>query len=151
MTAEEPPRSLVRLTEPECLEHAATMPVGRLAHLLEDRLSVLPVNYLLDGRDVLARTTEVGDLLLAARGNAMAALEVDDLITWSRSGWSVLIRGRLVEETDTDRVRRVLDSGLRPWALGPREHVVRLVGAEVTGRRIEPGPGAVTFYRGGAG
>lgn len=53
----------------------------------------------------------------------------------------MVIRGRLEEETDADRMRAVLDSGLRPWALGAREHVVRLVGVEVTGRRIEPGNG----------
>lgn len=148
MPEQHPVRSLVQLTEPECLEFLATMPVGRIAYVVHDRISVIPVNYLLDGRDVLARTTPDGDLMAAARGNATAALEVDDLVAWSRSGWSVLIRGRLREETDATRIRAVLDSGLRPWAIGAREHVVRLVGAEVTGRRIEPGKGGVIFYPG---
>lgn len=146
MTDHQPTRSFERLTEPECLEFAATMPVGRLAYVAHDRLSVIPVNFLLEGRDVLVRTTADGDLMAAAHGNAIAAFEVDDLVAWSRSGWSTLIRGRLEEETDAARVRAVLDSGLRPWALGVREHVVRLVGVEVTGRRIEPGRGGVTFY-----
>lgn len=146
MTDHHPARSFERLTEAECLEFAATMPVGRLAYVAHDRISVIPVNYLLEDRNVLVRTKADGDLMAAARGNAIAALEVDDLEAWSRSGWSVLIRGRLEEETDAHRVRTVLDSGLRPWALGAREHVVRLVGMEVTGRRIEPGRGGVTFY-----
>ncbi|MBA3524780.1 MAG: pyridoxamine 5'-phosphate oxidase family protein [Geodermatophilaceae bacterium] len=98
----------------------------------------------------LVRTTDDGELMSAARRQLTAVLEVDDLVNWSRSGWSVLIRGRLSEETDAVLVQRVLGSGLRPWALGPREHVVRMSGDEVTGRRIEPGQGGVIFYPGAA-
>jgi hypothetical protein len=79
-----------------------------------------------------------------SRQNASGALEVDDLVDWSRSGWSVLIRGRLSEVTDAETVERVLSSGLRPWSAGQRNHVVRLSGEEVTGRRIDPGPGGTS-------
>ncbi|MGI8625206.1 MAG: pyridoxamine 5'-phosphate oxidase family protein, partial [Geodermatophilaceae bacterium] len=108
----------MRLTEPACLEFAATMPVDRLAYVAHDRISVIPVNYLLEGRDVLASTTPDGDLMAAAQGNAIAALEVDDLVAWSRSGWSVLIRGRLEEETDADRSARCWTAVCGP---GPSE------------------------------
>lgn len=121
---------------------------GAAGALLRRADSITPVNYLLDGRDVLVLTTDDGELMAAARRSLPALLEVDDLVNWSRSGWSVLIRGRLSEETDADLVQRVLRSGLRPWALGPREHVVRLHGTEVTGRRIEPGQGGVRFHPG---
>lgn len=146
MTGQPPVRTLIELGEQESLDFAATMPVGRLAYRCNGQISILPANFLLEGRDVLVLTTADGELMAAARGEEPAALEVDDLVNWSRSGWSVLIRGRLIEETDTDRVRAVLAGGLRPWALGAREHVVRLVGTGVTGRRIEPGQGAVVFY-----
>ncbi len=66
---------------------------------------------------------------------------------WSRSGWSVLIRGQLSEVTDPEQMRRVLDGGLHPWAGGERQYVLRLSGDQVTGRRIQPGPGAITVIQ----
>ena len=140
-----PPRALLELSEREALALAATMPVGRLAHVLGDRLFVTPLNFLLDDRDVLLRTADGTELLAAAGRHAPAALQVDDLSNWSRSGWSVLIRGDLTEVTDPEQVDRVRSSNLRPWAGGKRDHVVRLVGEEVTGRRIEPGPGGTAL------
>ena len=137
-------RALVVLEEDEALALAATMPVGRLIHVRGDRVFAAPVNVLLEQRDVLFRTAAGTELLTAARERASAAFEVDDVVDWSRSGWSVLIRGRLSEVTDQDTVGRVLTSGLRAWAAGDRHHVLRLSGQEVTGRRLEPGPGGTT-------
>lgn len=74
------------LEELEALELAATMPVGRLAHVHEDQLYITPVNFLLDQRNVLLRTAEGSELLTAARLNASGAFEVDDIVNWSRSG-----------------------------------------------------------------
>lgn len=144
MTGQRAPAELVELGEREAWELAASMPVGRLAHGHDDELFVVPVSFLVVDRNVLFRTAEGSGLLAAARRNVPAVLEVDDLVNWSRSGWSVLIRGRLTEVTDPHEVQRVLSSKLSPWAGGEREHVVRLVGEQVTGRRIEPGPGGIT-------
>ena len=85
------PRGLRTIAEPEALALVATATVGRLAHLHEDRIAVTPVNFLLERRDVLMRTADGAELLEAARHGAAAVLEVDDLIEWSRSGWSVLV------------------------------------------------------------
>ncbi len=145
VTHSTPPRGLRTIAEPEALALAGTATVGRLAHVHEGRLVVTPVNFLLERRDVLLRTADGAELLDAARLGAAAVLEVDDLVEWSRSGWSVLVRGHLVEVTDPDEVRAVLGGELRPWAGPGRDHVVRLVGDEVTGRRIEPGPGGTTY------
>lgn len=143
MTAPRPSRSLLTLGEQEALELVASVSVGRLGHMHGDQLYIAPVNFLLDGRDVLVRTEDGTTLLEAAGRNGPAALEVDDLVRWSRSGWSVLIRGRLSEETDPEQIRRVLKSTVEPWAGGERDHVLRLAGEQITGRRIEPGPGGV--------
>ncbi len=129
--------------EREALALAATMPVGRIALVHDGRLLVAPVNFLLDGRDVLVMTAGGTELLRGARGHAAAAFEVDDVVEWSRSGWSVLIRGQLSEVADAETVGYVL-TRLRPWAGGERHHVARLAGEEVTGRRIEPGPGGTS-------
>jgi nitroimidazol reductase NimA-like FMN-containing flavoprotein (pyridoxamine 5'-phosphate oxidase superfamily) len=98
-------------------------------------------------QDVLVRTADGTELLTAARRQAPAALQVDNIVDWSRSGWSVLIRGYLAEVTDPDAIERVLSSDLRPWSGENRDHVVRLSGNEVTGRRIEPGPGAISVIQ----
>ena len=135
------------LAAPEALELAASAPVGRIVHVLDDRLSVAPINFRLDGQDVLMRTADGTELLAAARRQAPAALQVDNIVDWSRSGWSVLIRGHLVEVTDPGAVERVLSSGLLPWSGGARDHVVRLSGDEVTGRRIDPGRGVISVIR----
>ena len=140
-----PERALVVLEEEESLALAATMPVGRLIHARGDRVFAAPVNFLLEQRDVLFRTAAGTALLTAAAEHASAACEVDDVVDWSRSGWSVLIRGPLSEVTDPETIGRVLRSGLSPWAAGDRNHVLRLSGQEVTGRRLEPGPGGTTI------
>jgi nitroimidazol reductase NimA-like FMN-containing flavoprotein (pyridoxamine 5'-phosphate oxidase superfamily) len=144
MTSPVPSRALLELEEREALALASTAPVGRLCFVRDERLFVSPVNFLLEARDVLLRTAEDTDVLDAARHRCTAALEVDDLVEWSRSGWSVLVRGRLEEVTDQQTVERVLAAPLRPWAGGRRDRVVRLAGVEVTGKRIEPGPGGTT-------
>ena len=144
MAGQLPERSLVVLEQDEALALAATMPVGRLIHVRGDRVFAAPVNVLLEQRDVLFRTAAGTELLAAAREHASAAFEVDDVVDWSRSGWSVLIRGRLSEVTDPATIERVLRGGLQPWAAGDRDHVLRLSGQEVTGRRLEPGPGGTT-------
>lgn len=138
-----PPHALVEMGAEESLALAATVPVGRLVFNHGDDLVVIPVNHLLEDGDVLMRTADGSEMLAAARRGASAVLEVDNLENWSRSGWSVLIRGRLSEVSDPAAVDRVLTSRLRPWAHGERDHVLRLPAAQVTGRRIEPGPGGI--------
>ena len=145
MAGQLPERALIVLGEDEALALAATMPVGRLIHARGDRVFAAPVNVLLEQRDVLFRTAAGTALLTAAQEHASAAYEVDDVVDWSRSGWSVLIRGLLSEVTDPETIGRVMHSDLRPWAAGDRNHILRLTGQEVTGRRLEPGPGGTTI------
>jgi nitroimidazol reductase NimA-like FMN-containing flavoprotein (pyridoxamine 5'-phosphate oxidase superfamily) len=135
------------IAETEALELAASAAVGRIVYVLDDRLCVVPINFQLERQDVLMRTAGGTELLMAARRQMPAALQVDNIVDWSRSGWSVLIRGHLAEVTDPDAIKQVLSSGLRPWSGGNRNHVVRLSGNEVSGRRIEPGPGEISVIR----
>jgi hypothetical protein len=142
-----PDRALRTLGEPEALELAASSPVGRVVYVLDDRLCVTPVNFLLEHRDAVMRTADDTELLTAARRGVPAALHVDNVVDWSRSGWSVLIRGHLVEVTDPEVVERLVRGGPRPWSGGKRDHVLCLSGGQVTGRRIEPGPGEISVVR----
>lgn len=140
-------RSLLDIDPLEALSLAASAAVGRIVHRCDDRLFVTPVNVTLEGNDVIARTAADSELSAAARSESPAAVEFDDLVDWSRSGWSVLIRGHLMEITDRGEIERLCRTGPRPWSQRSADSFVRLVGTEVTGRRIDPGPGPVEIVR----
>jgi uncharacterized protein len=117
----------------ECQQLLASTYVGRLAFVVDGWPIVLPVNYDLAGDDVIVRT-DPGAKLDAAHHEAPVSFEIDDFDPFYQTGWSVLVKGRLTEVGDetgvADRLR------LRPWAGGPKSHILRLRPAAVTGRRI---------------
>lgn len=122
----------------EALELLARDQVGRLAVSEGGAPLIVPVNYALDGSDLIFRTAP-GTKLDAVHHATRAAFEIDEFDAATRSGWSVVVRGRLEEITRTDterwdRVRALPD----PWAEGEREHVLALVPSSVTGRRLRP-------------
>jgi nitroimidazol reductase NimA-like FMN-containing flavoprotein (pyridoxamine 5'-phosphate oxidase superfamily) len=126
------------LDRDECLYLLAGEDVGRLA-VVEGRMPVVfPVNYALDGDAVVIRT-DVGTKLGAA-GRAPACFEVDCLDRRQRTGWSVLVTGRLEEVTpwDSEVFHRVTVLAVDPWAGGDKAHWLRLVPARITGRRVGP-------------
>jgi uncharacterized protein len=115
------------LDEEECLQLAATRPVGRVAVSLDALPAVFPVNFRLDGRDVVFRTGP-GTKLQAALRNAVVAFEVDDFDTDGRSGWSVMIIGRSSAGDG---------GGVDLPAPHPaRTNHVRIAGDIITGRRL---------------
>jgi nitroimidazol reductase NimA-like FMN-containing flavoprotein (pyridoxamine 5'-phosphate oxidase superfamily) len=133
---------LVELSPHDALRLAESHSVGRMFHVSEDRLFVEPVNFRLIGRSVFVRTTAGSRLLNAARRAAPAAFEIDDLVNWSRSGWSVLIRGTLRELAEAELPAAAAPC---PWpgSADRDTHLVCLDGREITGRLIEPGAGGV--------
>lgn len=126
----------------ECRELLGTATVGRLA-LTRDALPViLPVNYAVDGHSVILRTGD-GTILRAARaGDTVAAFEVDHLDEATRTGWSVLVTGTLLEVTDVDALQRAEQLPLTPWADGDRPHYVRLTPGMISGRRVRAAGGS---------
>lgn len=119
-----------------CLELLSTDEVGRLAIIEGGQPLILPVNYAMDGEVVVFRTGP-GSKLRASRGGP-GCFEIDGIDRDRRSGWSVVVRGRLEGVTSTDlplldRVRELAD----PW-LADRSDIVRLVPWVISGRRIRP-------------
>jgi uncharacterized protein len=119
----------------ECLRLLASVPVGRVGFVAEGEVVMLPVNHLVDGTDVVFRTA-FGSKLAAAEGQKVAAFEADHYDQQTRSGWSVLVSGRveLVEaEADVSRLSR---RGLHPWATtGQRPFWIRIRPTSVSGRQ----------------
>ena len=98
----------------ECLRLLASVPVGRVGFVAEGEVVMLPVNHLVDGTDVVF-CAAFGSKLAAAEGQKVAAFEADHYDQQTRSGWSVLVSGRVeLVEAEAD-VFRLSHRGLRPW------------------------------------
>jgi uncharacterized protein len=123
------------LTKDECFGLLAGQHLGRVA-LVDDRGPiVLPVNFMLDQHTVLLRSDEGTKLDVAVRGG-LVAFEIDGVDEATRTGWSVLVRGEVIEVTDPVELARVRRLPLSSWAPGAKGHYLRILPASLTGRRI---------------
>ncbi len=127
LTHDEP---VQRLEADECWELLEGEEFGRLAYRLVDEVHIVPINYIVDGRSLLFRTSS-GNKLLAAALHSEVALEID----WhdDASAWSVVARGHL-SQLEEDQEHRVDDLPLHPWVPTLKYDVVELVAETVTGR-----------------
>lgn len=121
---------VVTITVEECWEHLEGEEFGRLAYRLVDEVHIVPINYLVDGRSLLFRTSS-GNKLLAAALNSDVAFEID----WhdDLAAWSVCARGRL-RHLEEDEEHRIDGLPFRPWVAGQKYDVVELLPDVVTGR-----------------
>jgi nitroimidazol reductase NimA-like FMN-containing flavoprotein (pyridoxamine 5'-phosphate oxidase superfamily) len=122
------------ISKAECLQLLATQVIGRVA-VAEFNAAplVVPVNFVLDGEDVLFRTDYGTKFRRAVLGEQPVSFEVDAVDPGRRSGWSVLVQG---DATEAD-VSQLGHLSLEPWAPGAKEHWVRLTARTISGRRIQ--------------
>ncbi|MER5426370.1 pyridoxamine 5'-phosphate oxidase family protein [Streptosporangium roseum] len=137
---------LEKLNPDECLRLISPGGVGRVAFNDLGGPSILPVNYVLHEGSVIFRTAFGGpldaDLRTGVKGvDFKIAFEVDRIDDANREGWSVLVRGGLHHAATAGEQAAAAASGVQPWAGGDRELYVRIVPAEITGRRIRRGHG----------
>jgi hypothetical protein len=81
--------------------------------------TVLPVNYALDGEDIVIRT-DAGTKLRALRHGAQVSVQIDAVDPLYRSGWSVLAFGYGQEVSDEADLSRTRSLPLQSWAVGRR-------------------------------
>jgi uncharacterized protein len=119
----------------DCLDLLASRPYGRLAYIDAGTPSIVPVNHVVDGSTVVLRSLD-GGKLGAAIFERPVAFELDDLDATTRTGWSVVVRGRAEVLEDADAQR--LEADLESWAVQPgaRTTWVRIVPDEISGRRL---------------
>ncbi|MFF7247005.1 helix-turn-helix domain-containing protein [Embleya sp. NPDC008237] len=127
-----PGRELVEMTDEECQAHLLLQLVGRIAALDGPDPFVLPVNYVMLGRDVIFCTA--ADSVLA-RVEGPVLFEVDDIVDAARIGWSVLIRGTAERDSDPADVPSAAEA---PWPADRRDVCIRIRAEHVTGRRVRP-------------
>lgn len=121
------------LDREECLELLESLKVGRIVFVDDSGPDALPVNYVMDGSDVLVATTPYGAIARGAT-NERVAFEVDEIFGYSESGWSVVVRGRATRESPFDPPPELP----YPWAEGNRSYVLRIRADQITGRRLIP-------------
>jgi hypothetical protein len=127
------PGDLGVLDREECLRLLSTRSVGRLAYVARAGVpDIVPVNYVVTGGQLLIRSGS-GPKLQAAERTDTVAFEVDDVDERTRSGWSVVVTGRLSVVPLTESSAGALPE---PWATGPRRHLMRLQLGRVSGRRL---------------
>jgi uncharacterized protein len=119
-----------------CLQLLASVPVGRIGFHTDGEVTVLPVNHVVDGQDVIFCTAR-GSKLTAAEAQGLVAFEADDYDAQTRTGWSVVVNGYAEVVYEDNDIRRFEGLGLHPWADGvERSFWVRIRPTSVTGRLI---------------
>ncbi len=99
----------------ESLELLDSVPCGRLAYVDAGVPVIVPVNHGVDGTVLVVRSLD-GGKLGAAIFEKPVAFEADDLDAATRTGWSVVVRGR-AEVLDGGVVERVAER-VDSWAVG---------------------------------
>ena len=128
--------TLHELTEAECRALIAPGGVGRFLFVEAGRGPVaIPVNFKMDGADVVFRIT--GDSALAEGVHQQpVSFDVDHLDDALGEGWSVLLTGTAAVITGDAETSHAQALGIEPWAGGDRDVYVRLSARQATGRRI---------------
>jgi uncharacterized protein len=118
-----------------CLQLLATAHVGRVSFFADGEIVVLPVNHAMDGSNPVFRTAR-GSKLSAAEGQNLVAFEADQYDERTRTGWSVLVNGRVEVIYEAAEIRRLTQLGLHPWVTGEdRPFWIRIRPSSVSGRQ----------------
>lgn len=107
--------------------------VGRLAFNTHGTPHIELVNFILDGEDVIFRVAAGAKLIAASQGGRFA-LQVDEIDTTSRSGWTVTVSGPVYRVHGADAER--LGERLSPWAAGEKRFILRMTPLQVYGRSL---------------
>ena len=135
---------LIDIDRAGCLRLLASAPIGRVIYTDAAMPAAHPVNYLLDGEEIVFRTGHGAKLAAATRG-AVVGFQADEIDVDRRSGWSVLGVGEAYEILDP---ARLADLGARlpaPWAPDRDGHCISIPLQRLTGRWLRP-PGQLTGY-----
>lgn len=133
-------RSIEILTRDECLRLLAENTFGRLAlNLRSEAPMIRPINYRFDERtQSIVFRTDFGSKLQAVILASHASFEIDGVDHERRTGWSVIVTGRVEKVANSLELERFAHLGVDPWAPGRKPYWARIRVWNVTGRRIGP-------------
>jgi nitroimidazol reductase NimA-like FMN-containing flavoprotein (pyridoxamine 5'-phosphate oxidase superfamily) len=118
----------------ECLLRLGNEHVGRLGVCVDGQPLVLPINYVLDGDDIVFRSDR-GTKVHSALGHRVA-FEIDGHDAFSHAGWSVLAVGVAEQIVDSSDLARAAALHVSPYGPGAKPVWVRIRCDAITGRRI---------------
>jgi nitroimidazol reductase NimA-like FMN-containing flavoprotein (pyridoxamine 5'-phosphate oxidase superfamily) len=124
---------LTELSEEECWELAATQPVGRIAWTAAAGPMVVPINFAVQDSRIVVHTSAYSELVREA-DDSVVAFEVDEYDPVTRSGWSVVFRGRARVAFHAPPGDRLPD--VDSWADESRRMTMTVDVHEVSGRRV---------------
>ena len=124
------------LSVEECLELMGAHHFGRVGVVVDGEPVIFPVNYALDGDEVVFRAAP-GSLLSGA-SLGRVSFEVDEVEESGRTGWSVVVQGFGNEVTSTidERSEHIRALRLEPWVPGEHDHWIGIMPRSITGRRL---------------
>jgi nitroimidazol reductase NimA-like FMN-containing flavoprotein (pyridoxamine 5'-phosphate oxidase superfamily) len=126
------------LTPAQCRGYLGTGGVGRMVFAGPRGPEAIPVNYsMLDG-DIVVRTGR-HTILAGHAVQTPVSFEVDHFDEARSEGWSVLARGLAQTVTALPELETVRSLGIEPWAGGEKDTYLRIIVADLTGRRIRAG------------
>ena len=129
------PNGLEILDRVECIDLLTHQSIARLGLSMDALPIIIPVNYVVDGDQIVIRTG-AGSKLDAALARAVVAVEVDDYDPMSHTGWSVLVRGTSWLIDDAAEVERESHLRVRPWANDAADRWIGVSIDMISGRRI---------------
>ncbi|HEX4814170.1 MAG TPA: pyridoxamine 5'-phosphate oxidase family protein, partial [Nonomuraea sp.] len=126
-------RHIEVLDRDTCLALLAATVVGRVAWSVPGgRLEVLPVNYVLDGDDLVFRTSRDDRVTTGAP----MSFEVDEVEPALHAGWSVLVQGHAEIVEEPGEIRRLEELAGAPWVAFLEPVFIRLRSDDIVGRRL---------------
>jgi nitroimidazol reductase NimA-like FMN-containing flavoprotein (pyridoxamine 5'-phosphate oxidase superfamily) len=129
--------SFPRMLDPdECLELISRGGVGRVALSTPTGPEIFPVNFVVDARAIVFRTSPYSVLGTYSWGGEIA-FEADEIFPDERQGWSVVAHGRggiISGLADLERLRSMRQP--EPWAAGTRPLYIRLTWSRISGRAL---------------
>ncbi|MBY0442610.1 MAG: pyridoxamine 5'-phosphate oxidase family protein [Mycobacteriaceae bacterium] len=111
--------------------------LGRLVTSVEGQPEIFPINFVVQRRTVLFRTTG-GTKLVSAAINNQVLFEADDYS--AAEGWSVIVKGMARMLRTQEEIDEAEQAQLLPWTATLKQHYVRILPISITGRRFQFGP-----------
>ena len=131
MSIESQPISI--LSETECWNLLSSVALGRLVTSVDGEPAIFPVNFVVQRRTVLFRTSE-GTKLVSAAINNQVLFEADD--HGVTEGWSVIVKGTARILRTDEEIQEAERAQLLPWTATVKRHFVRIRPLSITGRRF---------------
>lgn len=122
------------LPRDECLRLLATVAVGRVGVTSGALPTILPVNFVVTGDQVVIRTAP-GTKLDAAVRDTVVAFEADEIDPSAHGGWSVIVTG-VARELLPEHTAALDLADLDRWAPGGTTRLVGISLDLVSGRRL---------------